>query len=115
VVVEGDTIRFGFGATYWVMRANKLILDKYVELECIKAHHVYEGLSASILKEWEGTKLKWEIQKQGKNTKITLTHEGLVPLLDCYKVCEKGWDYYFGNSLKKYLNEGIGSPYKDSN
>lgn len=95
----------------WVMRANSLAPD-YIELECIEAHHIHNGLPSSILKEWEGTKLKWTIQKQDENTKISLTHEGLIPSLDCYGICEEGRDYFFVKSLKKYLDEGKGTPYE---
>jgi len=109
----GDKIKFRFGPTFWVMRANILDPDKFVELECIEAHHVHDGLPSSILKEWEGTKLKWEIQKQEEKTKIVLIHEGLMPSLECYEVCEQGWDYFFFKSLKQYLNTGEGSPFED--
>jgi len=108
----GDTIKFKFNTTYWVMRANTLS-PNYIELECIEAHHIHEGLPLSILKEWEGTKLKWEIKEQDGDTKITLTHSGLIPSLDCFKICKEGWDYFFVTSLKKYLNEGKGSPFED--
>ena len=109
----GDKITFRFGPTYWVMRANNLVPDNHIELECIEAHHVHEGSPSSIINEWEGTKLKWEILEQGDKTKITLVHEGLVPSLDCYDICEQGWDYFFVNSLKEYLDTGKGSPFEN--
>ena len=108
----GDRITFCFGSTSWVMRANRLVPDNYVELECIEAHHVHEGLPSSILKEWEGTKLQWQIKKHGDETKIVFVHEGLVPSLDCYDVCRQGWDYFFVSSLKQYLDTGEASPFE---
>ena len=81
----GNTIKLQFSNTYWVMRANRLS-PNYIELECIEAHHIHDGLPSSILKEWQGTKLKWDIQEQAGNTKISLTHEGLVPALVCFDV-----------------------------
>ena len=65
------------------------------------------------INEWNGSKLRWEIQKQDKKTKITLVHEGLVSSLECYEVCEQGWDYFFVKSLKQYLNTGEGSPFEN--
>lgn len=109
----GDRITFRFGSTCWVMRANSLVPDNFVELECVEAHHMHKGLSSSILNEWEGTKLRWQIQKQGEKTKIVFVHEGLIPSLDCYEVCEQGWDYYFVNSLQQYLDTGEGSPFEN--
>lgn len=106
----GDTIKFKFDTTYWVMRANTLS-PNYIVLECIEAHHIHDGLPSSILKEWEGTKLKWEIQELDGKTQISLTHKGLIPSLDCFAICKAGWDYFFVTSLKNYLNEGKGSPY----
>ena len=106
----GDTVTFRFDTTDWTMRATKLVHEKSVELECVEAHHVHEGLPASIRKEWEGTKLKWNIQQQGNKTKISFVHEGLVPSLDCYEICEMGWDHFFVNSLKNYLDRGEGNP-----
>lgn len=109
----GDKITFRFGHSYWIMRAHKLVPDKLVELECIEAHHIHDGLSSSILNEWKGSKLKWDIRKKEAKTQIIFVHEGLVPSLECYKVCEQGWDYFFVNSLKQYLETGEGVPFEN--
>jgi len=106
-----DKITFKFGTSYWVMLAINLIPKRLVELECIEAHHVHDGLPSSILNEWKGSKLIWEIHRQEDKTKIVFTHEGLVPSLECYKICEQGWDYFFVNSLQQYLDTGEGSPF----
>lgn len=109
----GDQITYKFGATHWIMQATNLAPNKSIELECVNAHHVHEGLPSSILNEWKGTKLKWQIHAQEKRTKIKLIHEGLVPSLECYDICKQGWNYYFVESLKQYLNTGKGSPFKN--
>lgn len=107
----GDKITFKFGSSYWVMSANNLVAEKLVVLECIEANHIHDGLPSSILKEWIGTKLKWEIQNQGKKSKIVFNHDGLVPSLECYEVCKQGWEYFFVTSLKQYLDTGKGAPF----
>ena len=109
----GDQITFKFWPSYWVMQASNLVPEELVELECIEAHHLHDGLPSSILNEWKGSILKWEIQKQGKKTKIVFTHEGLVSSLECYEVCVQGWEYFFVNSLKQYLDTGEGSPFEN--
>ena len=109
----GDKITLKFGPSYWVMHTINLIPEKLVELECIEAHHVHDGLPSSILNERKGSKLRWEIQKQGEKTKITLVHVGLEPSLESYEVCEQGWDYFFVKSLKQYLDTGEGSPFEN--
>ena len=113
ITETGDKITFKFGPSYWVMRAIKLVSESMVELECIEAHHLHDGLPSSILNEWKGSKLKWEIQKRKEKTKIVLVNEGLVPSLECYEVCEQGWDYFFVISLQLYLDTGEGSPFEN--
>ena len=100
----GDVVTFSFGETYWKMRVSNLEPDTSVELECVEANHVDERSPASIRREWEGSALKWNIAKEGERTRISFVHEGLVPSLDCYEICELGWDHYFGKVLKEYLD-----------
>ena len=107
----GDKVTFRFGPTYWVMQVTQLIPGQLIELECIQAHHIHEGLPSSIQNEWKGTSLNWEIHEQGPNTKITFTHNGLDPSMNCFEVCEQGWNFFFNQSLKQYLDTGKGSPF----
>jgi hypothetical protein len=59
-------------------------------------------------KEWIGTTIVFDISEQGGSTAINFTHTGLVPGIECYNDCIKGWDHYFKNSLYKLLTEGTG-------
>lgn len=60
--------------------------------------------------EWKNTSLRWELTSEGKSTKIDFTHEGLLPEIECYQDCVKGWDQYVLGSLPKLLTTGKGSP-----
>lgn len=60
--------------------------------------------------EWKNTKISFEIVSQDKKTKIHFTHFGLVPHVECYNSCSRGWDYYIKGSLYKLLTEGKGTP-----
>src|ERR1700759_368329 len=60
--------------------------------------------------EWKNTKISFELTGQGDNTEIHFTHIGLVPEVECFKSCSKGWDYYIKGSLFKFLTEGKGTP-----
>lgn len=59
--------------------------------------------------EWTNTKISFELSNNDNKTQIDFTHFGLVPEVECYKSCIKGWDYYIG-SLFKLLTEGKGTP-----
>ncbi len=61
-------------------------------------------------KEWNNTRIIWEISEENNSTKITMTHAGLIPAVECYENCEKGWNFYVGQSLLKLINEGKGMP-----
>ena len=106
----GDILTLYFDPTYWTLRVNKLIPNRLVELQCIEANHIRPGLPASIREEWLGTKLTWRIAPHPTGAKISFVHSGLIPSLDCYKICEAGWDFYFQISLRNYLEGGIGQP-----
>ncbi|MBC7451096.1 MAG: SRPBCC domain-containing protein, partial [Cytophagales bacterium] len=60
--------------------------------------------------EWTNTTVHFEISKQDTNTQINFTHVGLVPEVECYTDCTKGWDYFIKGSLFKLLTEGKGTP-----
>jgi hypothetical protein len=60
--------------------------------------------------EWKNTKISFELSRQGDKTQIHFKHIGLVPEVECFKSCSKGWDYYIKGSLFKLLTEGKGTP-----
>jgi hypothetical protein len=52
--------------------------------------------------EWVGTKICFDIEQEGNNTKITFTHKGLIPQIECYDTCSSAWTQYLQN-LKEHL------------
>jgi len=60
--------------------------------------------------EWTNTKVSFELFKHDNETQIHFTHIGLVPEVECYQLCVKGWDYFIKGSLLKLLTEGEGRP-----
>ena len=60
--------------------------------------------------EWVGSKLVFEISKEGNKTKVKFTHEGLLPQDECFEVCNESWTNYIQNSLRKLITTGKGEP-----
>lgn len=62
------------------------------------------------MEEWKGTELVFDIAAANEGTQLTFTHIGLTPQVECFDQCEKGWDYFIGESLFKLIAEGRGLP-----
>lgn len=56
-------------------------------------------------KEWNNTKVVFELSEEKGQTKIDFTHVGLVPEIECYEAFENGWNGHI-NNLIKFINEG---------
>ncbi|MFL5811816.1 MAG: SRPBCC family protein [Flavisolibacter sp.] len=61
--------------------------------------------------EWTNTKVRFEISGEQGKTKINFTHLGLIPQIECFGDCSKGWKFYL-NSLYKFISTGEGQPNK---
>jgi hypothetical protein len=61
-------------------------------------------------KEWNDTKMSWEISEKNKKTEIRFNHLGLVPEIECFDACSNAWSQYIQGSLFKLLTEGKGKP-----
>lgn len=102
------TVRFE-KTTSWVMIVSEALPNRSLVWKVAEANHDLDGISKKD--EWKGTTIKWKIEENETGSKITFIHEGLVPALECYEICEAGWGYFLG-SLKNYLETGKGNPYK---
>jgi len=64
-------------------------------------------------KEWNNTEVAFQLSEENGHpdgkTKIYFTPIGLTPEVQCYEVCEKGWNGHI-NTLEKFINEGKGLP-----
>lgn len=61
--------------------------------------------------EWAGTTIEWRIRETNAATQLQLTHMGLTPEVECYRICEAGWQNFTG-SLALYVTTGKGNPFK---
>lgn len=60
--------------------------------------------------EWTNTKISFEIYNHDNKTQLHFTHMGLVPDVECYDNCVKGWNQFVNESLFKLITEGQGQP-----
>jgi len=97
--------------TSWVMTVSEAFPNRSLVWKVAEANHDLGGITKKD--EWKGTTIKWKIVRNETGSKVTLTHQGLVPALECYEICQAGWGYFLG-SLKHYLETGKGYPYKEA-
>lgn len=58
--------------------------------------------------EWTGTTIEFNIQREGKKTRVTFTHHGLAPTVECYGACSRGWANLIEKSLYSFISTGKG-------
>ena len=107
-----DEFSIFFGDTEWRFKIIEYQPFEKITWLCVKANHVHGNL-ADIEKEWLNSELHWRITDDNGKTEISFIHKGLTPDLNCYEVCETGWDYFISTSLKNYLETGHGNPHSD--
>jgi len=56
--------------------------------------------------EWTGTKITFDITKNGDKTEVRFTHVGLVPCVACYNDCSNAWGAYITGSLRNLIAKG---------
>lgn len=102
---DSFTIRFKNGDWYKIKVA-ELVPAKRIVWDVVEAEQTWHD----DRDEWKGTKIIWEITRKNNGSEVSLTHEGLVPGLECFENSKMGWDLLMRPSLSKLLNEGKGSP-----
>lgn len=106
----GKLFTVRFGSTYKTMLVQELIPHKKVVWEVLDA--LIDIPELRNKREWVGTRILWEIVEQEEVSTLILTHHGLNSGLECFSICENGWNS-FTESLSNYLNTGQGQPYEN--
>jgi hypothetical protein len=58
--------------------------------------------------EWTGTKIAFEIARNGDQTELNFVHRGLRPDLECFDSCSGAWGFYINSSLRRLITTGKG-------
>lgn len=111
--IEGPTDKLGEEFSY---RYEKLHYSKQKVVELEPGKRVVWLITDSFLdfvedkKEWNGTRVVFDITKRGDKTEIRFTHAGLVPAHECFTDCSDAWGSYIRGSLKNLIVTGKGKP-----
>lgn len=97
----GDEFTVYFGNANWSFRVNEFEPNTKITWECIDGNPDFNA-------EWIGDKLYWNIEQQGDKVKISLLQNGLTPDMNCFEICNRGWNHYITKSLQAYLESGVG-------
>ncbi len=106
---RGDEFTVRFDKSFKTFRIADSIVPEVIVWTCKDAWINVPELTDK--REWTGTKIVWEISSVQGGTNLQLTHVGLTREMECYDLCEKGWDYFLA-SLEKLISTGTGNPFK---
>lgn len=72
------------------------------------AWHVTEARLSFIAdtEEWTDTTIAFDIAKTSGGTKVTFTHMGLKPAVECYDTCSDAWTALIQGSLRQLIETG---------
>jgi uncharacterized protein YndB with AHSA1/START domain len=62
---------------------------------------------------WEGTRIDFAVTPQEEGCQLSFRQSGYRES-PCREVCDGGWRYFIGTSLKQYLETGKGVPYPET-
>lgn len=99
----GDEFSFhaGGGAHYSKQKLIELIPDKKIVWRVTDSNLTFLEKPG----EWTGTKICFNISKQGDKTEVRFTHEGLVPKIECYNECSNAWNQYLQQFLSPLISK----------
>jgi len=111
--IEGGTEKLGDEFTYRYkdvhfskQRLTEVIPNQKVVWEILDSYLSF----AKDTREWTGTKIIFDILKQGNRTEVRFTHQGLVPEFECFEACSGAWGSYINGSLRSLITTGKGNP-----
>jgi hypothetical protein len=111
--LDGPTDELGGEFTY---RYQELHFSKQKVTELVPGKRVVWLVLDSYLefiedkREWNGSRVIFDIARKGDKTEVRFTHAGLVPAHECYGACSSAWSSYIRGSLRSLIATGKGSP-----
>jgi Activator of Hsp90 ATPase homolog 1-like protein len=109
--IVGDTDKLNHEFTY---QMGEFHLSKQKIVEFIPDKKVVWLVTESKINfvadknEWLNTTIIFDITEVKDKTKLTFTHHGLVPAIECYGGCSGAWESLIGKSLFSFITTGEG-------
>ncbi len=109
--IKGSTDNLNDEFTY---RMNDIHFSKQKLVEVIPGKRVVWLVTESKInfvadkEEWVNTKIVFDITREDAKTKLTFTHHGLVPAIECYGGCSGAWGQLIEKSLLSLITTGKG-------
>ena len=100
---EAINNEFSFNAGDGIHYSNQKLIELVTESKIV---WLVTDSNLSFLKntnEWAGTKICFDIERVDGKTKISFTHDGLIPAIECYDSCSNAWAQYLQN-LDNFFN-----------
>jgi len=108
VKAPGQLLRLNWSATdHIVFRIDRADRPSLMRWTCVAQH----DRNLPRPDEWVGTTLTFSLGASDRTADLRFTHHGLVPALDCFDMCEGGWNFFLRRSLKQLVEVGRGLPY----
>lgn len=106
----GGHIELRFGETRKQFLVEALVPGETVRWLCTQAHLALPGLQRRD--EWVGTRMVFQLTpRDGGRTQLDFEHIGLRPEVECFTICEGGWNHFLA-SLQAYASTGAGTPFQ---
>jgi hypothetical protein len=102
----GDTFTIRFGTTWVTFEITEAIEGQKITWQVLDCEIPW----LADKKEWTGTAIRWEVAASDDGTRIDMTHVGLLPSVECYDNCQKGWNHFIRESLFRFLTSDEGLP-----
>lgn len=105
----GEVFTVRFGGTFMTFRIDAALPGHKLTWTCTDNLQDMPGLSHRT--EWIGTRMHWQLTPEGNSTRLEMVHEGLNPEMECWDICQQGWNFFLG-SLRKVLEGEKGDTWK---
>ena len=109
-----DQFTVYFGGTHKRFSTQSVLYnggDFHLVWHCVDANLLHPDVENP--QEWIGSQILWSVTEKNRSSTINLTHKGLNNTLQCYDICVGGWNFFFQDSLKNYLETGIGKSFSN--